>query len=428
MNKLNTKNFNWYIPILFFLTAFSLVWQTKLVIYSAQLNYWEISLFLSIIFLFIFIIFNLKYLLLNFKNLKSLNYFLIFLVLWEVFIIISIFFSSNYLLSLYRYFIFLLAALFFLIVRKLSLAKKDWLILGFLSAMFFQAIIAIWQFINQKSIACKYLGMAFHDASVLGTAVIETSSARWLRAYGALDHPNILGGLVAMAVLVSAWYLIKKSYKKIEFISFFWLIYLTCLTALFFSFSRSAWLAFFIAMLSLLLYLIRQKIYTSRVILVCLASILLLTPLIIVNQDLVKTRLLSQGRLELISKTERQESLKDFRFNSKKEFLFGRGFGNFSFWQFKKDQDNQQALAIWQYQPIHNSWLLLLAEIGIFGFLSALIFFYFVIKRGLIKRKNFFWPSFLVLLIFFIIFFFDHWPLSLVSTWWIIFLFLGLIE
>ena len=49
--------------------------------------------------------------------------------------------------------------------------------------------------------------MAVHKAEELGTSVVETVGAdglgeRWLRAYGGLDHPNILGGILAVALLL----------------------------------------------------------------------------------------------------------------------------------------------------------------------------------------------------------------------------------
>ena len=40
--------------------------------------------------------------------------------------------------------------------------------------------------------------------------MIEAAGGRWLRAYGGLDHPNILGGFLALALIVAADLLAEK--------------------------------------------------------------------------------------------------------------------------------------------------------------------------------------------------------------------------
>ncbi len=414
--------------LLIFLTAFSLLWSTKLIIRPAAINYWEISGFLSMIFLSIFCLFNFKYLLLNFRNRNFLKLTILALACLELFIIISIFFSPDYLLSLYRYFIFILAVLLFLILRVLPKAEKEVASWGFLSAVFCQSIIAIWQFIQQKSMACKYLGLAAQEAAVLGTAVIETSSGRWLRAYGALDHPNILGGITAIACLWSAWYLITNQKKAIGFKIFLWLVYLSSLTALFFSFSRAAWLAFLLAKVVLALFIFYQKINCSRMVLVVLASIFLLTPLVLSYQDLLNTRLLARGRLETASLISRQESVKNIGSDLRSQVLVGRGFGASTVWQFQQDSQAGQALAPWAYQPIHNVYLLLWLEIGLLGLLAALIFLASVTRNLIKKRSNFLAPGMSLVLFFLVIAFFDHWLISLPVGLFSWFFFLGIIE
>lgn len=411
---------------LIFLTAFSLPWQTKLIIKEAPINYWEISLFLPMIFLIIFCLFNFKYLLFNFKKkLFLIKLSVIFLIILELLIFISIFYSVDYLLSLYRYFIFLLAIFFLLIISVLSKRKKEIAIFGFLSAIFFQSIIAIFQFIYQKSLACKYIGLTAKEASILGTAVIETSNERWLRAYGALDHPNILGGLTALACLFSVWYLIKEKKQTIEIKIFFWLVYLCSLTALFFSFSRSSILAFFIAKVILLTFVFLKKINIYRTILVLLTSSLLLLPLIFSYQDLIKTRLFAKGRLEEKSLVSRQETSKVIIPSLIKHNIFnGTGFGVSTVWDFKQEKHNNY----WLYQPIHNIYLLLWLEISLIGLLAFLFFIFFSVKEIIKKNNQFLIPGLSVISLFLIIGFFDHWLISLPVGLFSLFFFLGVIK
>ncbi len=410
--------------ILIFLTIFSLPWQTKLIIRPAELNYWEISLFLPMIFLFIFVIVFWHKIFLNFKNFYF-NKIIISLAIFELFVFISLFFSYDNLLSIYRYFILLLALFLFLIVRRFNNGQKELIIWSFLLASFFQATIAIYQFIYQKSFAFKYLGIAFHDASVLGTSVIETNSGRFLRAYGALDHPNVLGGLMALSCLYSFWFLIKKKDYSINKKLYLWLIYLSSLSALFFSFSRSAWLAFIIVKIILVIDLLVKKTEIKRLIFILFSSIFLIMSFTFIYHDLLSTRIFAKGRIEQISINERSQAIKEYKFLNNQDLFFGKGLGTYSLNQYINDEKAYEA---WYYQPIHNVYLLVLSEVGLFGFMAFLSFLFFF-TLGIIKknRKNLLF-SLMTILLFSILFFFDHWFLTIPFGLWLLFLFLAVIE
>ena len=120
----------------------------------------------------------------------------------ELFIFISIFFAPDKVLAVYRYGVFLLGVgLFWLVVSAYYDRLK--LAYAFLGGVMFQAGLGIWQFFSQSSFASKWLGLAAHDPAELGTSVVETlDGGRWLRAYGGLDHPNVLGGLVVIGILL----------------------------------------------------------------------------------------------------------------------------------------------------------------------------------------------------------------------------------
>jgi len=40
-----------------------------------------------------------------------------------------------------------------------------------------------------------------HQASTLGTYVVETGAGRWLRAYGSFGHPNMLGFFLVLGII-----------------------------------------------------------------------------------------------------------------------------------------------------------------------------------------------------------------------------------
>jgi hypothetical protein len=86
------------------------------------------------------------------------------------------------------------------------------------------------------------LGIAQHPVFQGGTSVVEAGGGRWLRAYGTLSHPNILGAFMvvsmsALGVVMAAAHSWKKQIVLCVMSVFF-------AAALFFSFSRAELLLF----------------------------------------------------------------------------------------------------------------------------------------------------------------------------------------
>lgn len=89
-----------------------------------------------------------------------------------------------------------------------------------LSAAVLQAILAIWQFFIQHTWSNKWLGLAAHNPFNLGVSVVETITVpveRWLRAYGSLDHPNLLGGFLGLGLIITVYlFTTKQKQDKID--------------------------------------------------------------------------------------------------------------------------------------------------------------------------------------------------------------------
>src|SRR5690606_23448205 len=71
-------------------------------------------------------------------------------------------------------------------------------------------------------------------AEVRGAAIVPVGTLRWLRAYGLTFHPNVLGGYMAVGLLVCLPLLQRWGMRLV-----WWLLWL----GLFLSFSRAAWVA-----------------------------------------------------------------------------------------------------------------------------------------------------------------------------------------
>jgi len=318
--------------------------------------------------------------------------------------LISVFAAGDKLLSFYNYVRLTLGmGLFFLV----SNAAYDYIkiIYAFLAGAVVQASLGIWQFLAQATFASKWLGLAAHPAEVGGTSVIETlAGGRWLRAYGGLDHPNVFGGFLSVSLLLIVYLMLRNEiddkifnfqfsifnkFQISKFLikqTFFYFLFFIFLSALFFTFSRGAWAGFIVGSIFILAFKLWQwdKSSLRQLFALAAASAVLVGVLFINYQSLATTRLSNNARLEIKSNLERTASYKDGIAIIKDHWLAGVGIGGYTR-SLVKLHPNEPS---WFYQPTHNVFLLVWAEVGIVG----LILFIAVVAYILIFNFQFFPP------------------------------------
>lgn len=437
-----------------YLLAFLLPWQTRWIIKAGSLNggnfeYGTIALYgtdiLIVLLLTIFTIQKLKI-----KNSKfKTDIFWWLIAGLDLFAFISIFLAPDKILAGYKYFVFLLGVgLFWLITR--AIFDKLKFLFFLLVGIFLQAFLGIWQFLNQSSFANKWLGIALHNPFESGTAVVEAMGSsgfgeRWLRAYGGLDHPNILGGVLAIGILLCLYLILKKSGEKIptqiknssksKYLLFiFYIIFFTSITAIFFTFSRAAWIAAVIGILIILAGLVYKKDLPGQqtILPIILTMIILVFCLTALFKNLVDVRLSGDTRLENKSNSERSASYREAWFLIKKHPVFGVGIGNYSIAAHNEIITTEPS---WYYQPTHNVFLLVVSEVGILGaifYVCLLIYALFLNFKLLVfnnasgrKLDNIINISLVCILV--ILMMFDHWLWSLHFGMLLFWLCLGLI-
>lgn len=276
------------------------------------------------------------------------------------------------------------------------------------------ALLAIWQFATQTVIGSSWLGMSSQNPADLGVSVVQTASGRFLRAYGGFPHPNILGGWMAVGLLVtltlfSSPFLLfgGRKGRGIEGAAMVWGIEGLFTLALFYSFSRSAWLAVAIglAIFSLLSFS-RMRESSKKNInksngsppsalnlrgddnkrwLSLAIPLILFVALTIVHRDLVLTRAdVQNSRLEQISVTSRIQSLKNGVDVFRSRLLFGTGPNSELpvLASLKKITTSPTPL-----EPPHMVWLLILANFGIAGSLFIFGFGIYLLRSILNKWR-----------------------------------------
>lgn len=252
-----------------------------------------------------------------------------------------------------------------------------WLGASFVAGAAAQSFLAIFQVAAQWVHPSTILGIAGHDPFVAGTAVVETATGRFLRAYGGLPHPNILGGYLAVAMLTLVAF-IREARSRMG-----WLITVFAaaiiLGALFLTFSRSAWIALVVSVLMVVFVLrarareeIREPVVRWRAVSLIFVALSILTVLIFTFRDVVAVRFNGDGRLEYISREERFGGVRDAWGLIRERPVAGWGVGMFT----RALADRTPGQPSWAHQPVHNVPLLVFVETGALGliFLLAVLF------------------------------------------------------
>src|SRR3989344_8742564 len=119
---------------------------------------------------------------------------------------------------------------------------------------FFQSLVAILQFIRQKSLGMSFLQESVFSVYDPGVAKIAIDGHIFVRAYGFFPHPNVLGGFLAISLLITMIHplIFKSKMFHVEHSVHIWgyrVVIFAQLLALSFSFSKSAILAFIIGLI-----------------------------------------------------------------------------------------------------------------------------------------------------------------------------------
>lgn len=341
----------------------------------------------------------------NFFLKESKAYF--YLSVFLIFSIISFSWSGVPFVSLiFGFRLFLVASLTFfvsfLFANSFEIRNKILFILSF--SGFLQSLLAFYQFLFGRSFGLYFLGENHLSKEVLGLPYFSFFGHSFLRAFGTLPHPNILGGFLLLTMAATLFLIKSEKNKKQGLEKIFKIILFFQVFGMILTFSRGAILGFFVFS-----WLFRKTIReildfnqkNKKIFFLFLIGLLLLS---FFRDSVQKTIFLrsesSQLRVEYLV-----TNLKRFSVSP----ILGRGlatgpielpaFSDFPFY-------------VWENQPVHNIFVLILSDLGIFGFGFFLLFILEIFKK--IKKENeresiWFW----LFLIYLFIGLFDHYFLTL---------------
>ncbi len=379
-----------YFPHLVYLILFLLPWQTRYIFADGVSSVYAVELLILGLFLTSPFQGEARWgcgLHIKFEHRPSVR----LLGLLLVTSLVSVLLAINRPLAFYLWFHLLTAGALFLLLldqRVSPMAALKVFVLGLIIPI----VLGGAQVFMGTAPSSSWLGLAPHDASTLGSSVIEGAASRWLRAYGTFDHPNIFGGYVATGLLCILALLSRHGNFPFSRGNTKGLLLVPlCLFsfALVISFSRSAWLAFLLALfVSGALLLWKNRVRAQAALPFLSITLLLIGVFVGVLSDPVFSRFSPELRLESRSLTERVSEYQQFSSVFLPRPLFGTGVGGYTLALEKLDPGKPD----WAYQPIHNTLLLVLAELGIFGAFFMLLFAasvdkinYASIRRGSVR-------------------------------------------
>lgn len=239
------------------------------------------------------------------------------------------------------------------------------------------AVLSLWQFFSQSSFSSTLLGISQYEAYMGGVSVVESfggdSDGRWLRAYGGFTHPNILGAMMGLMSIFSLGAFLCFGRDKV-FRWFFLVASVLFFASLLVSFSRSGMIGFLFGVSLLGIFAWhsdRFRIYRNKLFLgVIFGYMLTFGVFFLAFGDLYETRVQGSARLEQISLDERTSQVGEAFDVISQSSVLGVGAGTYTKYLYDADEEQRP---IWQYQPVHNVDLLILAEIGFLG--SGLLLF-----------------------------------------------------
>lgn len=298
----------------------------------------------------------------------------------------SLLWAQDVWLALYTFCKLVLAFGLFVLVRSLRAKDIRTIFLLLLSVAFLESLLGVGQFLTQASFASKWLGMSGYESWQAGVSVLKNDSGRWLRAYGTFPHPNIFGSYVGAILLLLLGYFSLRKGRIMERWSrrSSWMLSVSLINVLslglLLSFSRSAWLGFGVGVCTLAFVVFLQKDLGVKKWFFKIALVLVVGGAIFTGMlhEVIFPRFdgaIIQREASVIDRAVlTYQALEIIREHP----WLGVGAGNYTLAVMQKYPN----IPVWDAQPVHNIFLLIWAELGIFGLLLFVGFLFSVFWKG----------------------------------------------
>ncbi|EKE11514.1 MAG: hypothetical protein ACD_15C00066G0009 [uncultured bacterium] len=341
--------------------------------------------------------------------------------------LISILWSENKDIAFFRFIKLLeFSLLSIFIVKKIvprgTILKNSFKII--IASAITNSFIGIWQFITQHSIGLFWLKESLISPTTPGVAKIIFNEEPFVRSYGLFPHPNIFGGFLLFSLSItyiyyklfhveqlsknkvnycSTWNNKKIILNKISgdilyIISNKKLIFSIQIIALLFTFSKSAILGLIITALYIFKISIppqpslkkwhKSKLITFGYSLIVPRGTIITKKLFLFS--LIITTLFVIAKPNIYSLLFKSLDERMIYLNVSRETILSNSFFGLGSGQFVTQMQSYTNLNLldWQFQPVHNVFLLIFSELGIIGLIIFITLLYKLFFTRLINSKE----------------------------------------
>ncbi|MEX0869871.1 MAG: O-antigen ligase family protein [Candidatus Spechtbacterales bacterium] len=298
----------------------------------------------------------------------------------------SIFSAPYAMVGVYRFFkLLMFIGLFFYVATALKekIVSFSGIALAFVVGGIFQSFIAIGQFITQRSLGLRILGESYLAPGMQEVAEVIAFGGRFVRAYGTLPSPNVLAAFLAVSLLLLfSWFISRQEIKRGDTL-FAGLSSVVLASALFLTFSRAVIFSFVIAFLVYFAVIFFKKDFAEyrRKAIGVLLPVLIL---VVVGGGMfwpeIYSRIFTTFDYGDMALRERV-FFNQLSYDIIDENPGGTGIGNYTLVLREVNPGIRDSL----YQPVHNIFLLVTAEIGIAGGVVFALFLLSLFLALLIK-------------------------------------------
>lgn len=272
--------------------------------------------------------------------------------------------SADVALSLYHTLrLVLLGMLYLYVVNEIrSLAA---VVLPVALQVLVQAVVGMGQFLQQHSVGLGPFGELALDPAWRGISIVWSGQSVLLRAYGLTDHPNILGGSLAFALVLLAYGYFRAPVRwRAPVVAILGLGLITLLL----TFSRAAWLALAAALglAVLLLVYVRHMHVLKDGFALSVAGLILVLPFAWQYSDYLGVRL-NPAEPSMASGENRSLAERDLLNQAAADLFAGHAAFGVGLGAFPLALQAAEPSFPFDYQPAHFVLLEVAAEIGLPG-------------------------------------------------------------
>ncbi len=296
-------------------------------------------------------------------------------IVWVVSILlfaaVNVFLAKNIGASLYKWikiFEFVFFGYYLASLKGLDIKKQ--IIVPLTASVLFFSLVGILQFLKQGALGglLYFLGERSFSSTSAGIALVDIGGSQYLRAYSTFSHPNSLAGFLVTGLILLTF---SKQSRRLKV-----LVFTLGLTALSLSFSLGALLGLTVVLLFYLIRRVSTRILKKGLMAIVFLGIFLSMAFAVYSKGYLKADNLPENvHNRLVSAAAAGEL-----FSSSP--AWGVGLNNFIV---RLPEIKLVTGVFWWLQPVHNIFLLVLAETGIFG---LLLFTFLLTKAGAASAKK----------------------------------------